>query len=167
MAGFSLGTILGIGSLFIGGASLIAGYNQSSNAADAAEQGNAARARADKLLQKKNDLSVRRQKLATIREGRIKRAQAVSSSQTKTGGVQQGIGGSAISQTNSAVGFVNQAQQFTLGARRELAQSTIFNNQSIGFSNNANIFNGIASLSGSIFENRKGLSRFAKEVGIA
>ena len=166
MFGFSLGTILGVGGLLVSAAATVGSLFASSKATDAAQEASDARQRANKLIQKKNDLSVRREKLRAIRASRIARATAVSrgTQQGAIGSVRGGFG-SIVSQGSSNLGFLKQTSNINEQARGYMNQSTIFANESIGYQNQASMFRGVGSLAGSIFDNRKALTSFAKDFG--
>ena len=168
---WNFGTLLSAGALLVSTGSTIAGIYQSNKAAKASTKASEARERANRLLQKKNDLQVRRQAVTMVREGRIKRAKAISASQAQGAGLRgsgiQGGAGSFITQTASGFGFLRDTQNLAFGARSEMAQSTIFGNEGVRLQNSANIFNSVASLSGSIFDNRVGITNLAKQFGVA
>ena len=74
--------------------------------------------------------------------------------------------GSIISQGSAQFGFLQQSSAFNLAARREMQQSTIFNNQAVQLRNEASLFQGIGSIGGSIFNARADLSKIGKQLGI-
>jgi hypothetical protein len=162
-------SILGVIGLGLAVGGTIFNLVQQSKAADLQEEAAAAQRRSLELQQKKNKLEVRRQKIQLIRETRIKRASAVSRAEAQTGGfggsIQGGVG-SIISQGSSGLGFLNQANSFTIAARKELAQSTIFNNQAVQLRNQGAIGQGIASIGGTIFNRREDLYKLGTQLGV-
>ncbi len=166
---WNFGTLLAAGSLLLSAGATAAGIYQSNKAAKASTKAAEARERANKLLQKKNDLAVRRQTISLIREGRIKRAKAISNAQAQNvvGSGIQGGAGSFITQTASGFNYLQRAQSLTFAARNEMGQATIFGNQGVQAQNLGNIFNSVASFSGTIFDNRVGVTKLAKQLGIA
>jgi hypothetical protein len=166
---FSWSNILGVIGLGLAVGGTIFSMVQQGKAADVSERATDAQRRALSLQQKKSNLAVRRQKLQTIREGRIQRASAISRAQGQTGGVAgslRGGLGSIITQTSSNLGYLNQAQALTISSRAELAQSTIFSNQAVSLNNQAAIGRGFASIGGSIFSSRDDLSKLTRQVGL-
>ena len=163
------GAIFGAIGLAVSVAGTIGGLLKQNKAADRMEQAAQAQQRAMELQQKRNKLEVRRSKLKVIRETRIKRAAAVARAQSQIGGfggaVQGGLG-SIISQGSAQFGFLQQSSAFNLAARREMQQSTIFNNQAVQLRNEASLWQGIGSIGGNIFNARTDLSKIGKQLGI-
>ena len=163
------GAIFGGIGLLISAVGTIGGLLKQNKAADRMEDAAKAQQRAMELQQKRNKLEIRRSKLKVIRETRIKRAAAVARAQSQTGGfggsVQGGVG-SIISQGSAQFGFLQQSSAFTLAARREMQQSTIFNNQAVQLRNEASLWQGFGSIGGTIFKQRDNISKIGQQLGI-
>ena len=163
------GNILGVIGLGLAIGGTIFNLVKQNKAADLQEEAANAQRRALELQQKKNKIEVRRQKMQLIRETRIKRAAAVARAEAQTGGfggsLQGGVG-SIISQGSSGLGFLHQASSFTLAARQEFAQSTIFNNQAVQLRNQGAIGQGIASIGGTIFDKRTSIVKIGTQLGL-
>ena len=163
------GAIFGGIGLLISAVGTIGGLLKQNKAADRMEDAAKAQQRAMELQQKRNKLEIRRSKLKVIRETRIKRAAAVARAQSQTGGfggsVQGGVG-SIISQGSAQFGFLQQSSAFTLAARREMQQSTIFNNQAVQLRNEASLWQGFGSIGGTIFKQRDALSKIGQQLGV-
>tara|TARA_Y100000361_G_C10992028_1_gene254644 strand:+ start:30 stop:530 length:501 start_codon:yes stop_codon:yes gene_type:complete len=163
------GAIFGGIGLLISAVGTIGGLLKQNKAADRMEDAAKAQQRAMELQQKRNKLEIRRSKLKVIRETRIKRAAAVARAQSQIGGfggsVQGGVG-SIISQGSAQFGFLQQSSAFTLAARREMQQSTIFNNQAVQLRNEASLWQGFGSIGGTIFKQRDALSKIGQQLGV-
>ena len=163
------GAIFGAIGLAVSVAGTIGGLLKQNKAADRMEDAAQAQQSAMELQQKRNKLEIRRSKLKVLRETRIKRASAVARAQAQTGGfggsLQCGVG-SIISQGSAQFGFLQQSSAFTLAARRELQQSTIFNNQAVQLRNEASLFQGFGSIGGTIFKQRDNISKIGQQLGI-
>ena len=163
------GAIFGAIGLAVSVAGTIGGLLKQNKAADRMEDAAQAQQRAMELQQKRNKLEIRRSKLNVIRETRIKRASGVARAQAQTGGfggsLQGGVG-SIISQGSAQFGFLQQSSAFTLAARREMQQSTIFNNQAVQLRNEASLFQGFGSIGGTIFKQRDNISKIGQQLGI-
>jgi len=142
----------------------VGSFMASSKAAENQQEANRQRAKASQLLQKKNNLEVRRQKMQTIRQGRIARGKAVSVAQAQTaqGSISGGVG-SIQSQTLGNYTALSKMGDFTQAAVAANMQATVFGNKAVGYQNRADIFTGVSNIGGNIFSNAGEYSKFIKE----
>ena len=158
------GNILGFMGLALGAVGLVGSFSASEDRSDALDRMADARNKANEIERRKQTLSLRRQRLQTIREARIKGAKQVSRAvaQGAFGGSQtigqssfRGALGSTQSQAGGNFLFQNQFTSFTSQQNEFLRQSSIFGTQARQAGERNAMYGSFASFGGSIFKNRE------------
>ena len=151
------GNILGFMGLALGAVGLVGSFSASEDRSDALDRMADARNKANEIERRKQTLSLRRQRLQTIREARIKGAKQVSRAvaQGAFGGSFRGALGSTQSQAGGNFLFQNQFTSFTSQQNEFLRQSSIFGTQARQAGERNAMYGSFASFGGSIFKSRE------------
>jgi hypothetical protein len=148
-------SILGFIGLAVGIGGLIGGFFAGQERSSALDRMAEARNRANEIERRKQTLSLRRQRLQTIREARIKRATAVSraTAQGASGSVR-GAFGSIQSQAGGNFLFSSDFAFLTNQQNRFFAQASIFGTEARKAGELATIFGAVSKIGGTIFDRR-------------
>jgi hypothetical protein len=144
---FETATILAIASLITSVVGGVASYMQNEKAADAQEEAN-------KDAQARDALRMKRERMETLREGRIRRAaviaqganQGVSSSSGVMGGAQ-----SATSQSYQQAGFLNSYEGLTGQINKNM-------NKAASYGQQAALYGSVSNAAGTIFQGVDGFN---------
>ena len=150
---------------------LLSGYSAYKNIQLGKEQASINRRRVGienqgiELQQRRDQVKARRLRLTSVREGRLKRARAVSNaSQSNAQGSTQGGFGSIVSQTNATLQYGFQSNQLGFQANNLFAQAAQLKGQEASLIGSQNTYQSFASAGANIFQNSKQLAKLGKSI---
>lgn len=156
-------TIIAVAGLAMSGVSMMQQMGAADDMREAESRRMAAQTKMNESQQRQSDVEAQRQRVAQVREERIKRAQVLASTGNTSMGISgtsslQGSTGSLGTQMGANIGYINQQQGFATeqsGYNQEMgaASSSIFTAQ-----NSAAGWQQIGSLGGSLFSAGGGFS---------
>jgi len=154
----SWGSILGFIGLAVAAVGAVGSFFAGKDRADALNNLASSRRSAQALEERKNSVRQRRERMKVIREGRIKRAAAVSNAQAQgaltVGGSARGGFGSLISQTSANLGYLAQLGSIVDEQNIFFRQAAMFGDEARRAGEKQSLFRGIGSFGSSIFKSR-------------